>query len=161
MTSADTTMSADEARDLFSDAYDGTLSAEQQAAFDALLEKDSELRTEFEELKALLDETHSLKEMFREGGISEAEALEAFMADRPLPGETEPPPDLLKGVQRKIRERSRGRFYRDRFTEKRTMGWTPLILAFLMVLILGVAWFGMSYVQLQIEAESQQQSESR
>lgn len=147
-------MNADQARDLFSDAYDGTLSAEQRAAFDALLAEDAALRAEFEELKELLDETHQLKDLFREGGISEAEALEAFVADRPLPGDADPPPDLLKGVQRKIRERSRGRFYRDRFTEKRTMGWTPLILALLMVLILGVAWFGMSYVELQLEAET-------
>lgn len=154
-------MTTDEARDLFSDAYDGTLTPEQQAAFDALLAEDAVLRAEYEELQELLDEAHSLKDLFREGGLSEAEALEAFVADRPLPGETEPPPDLLKGVQRKIRERSRGRFYRDRFTEKRTMGWTPLILAFLMVLILGVAWFGMSYVQLQIEAESQHDSATR
>ena len=160
MTSA-ANMSADEARDLFSDAYDGTLSAEQQAAFDALLEQDEGLRVEYEELKELLDETHSLKAMFRDGGISEAEALEAFVADRPLPGEAGPTPDLLKGVQRKLRERSRGRFYRDRFTEKRTMGWTPLILALLMVLILGVAWFGMSYVELQLEAESQDESATR
>ncbi len=147
------TMSADEARDLFSDAYDGTLSAEQQSAFDALLESDNDLRVEYEELRELLDETQGLKELFRDAGVSEAEALEAFMADRPLPGETEPPPPLLRGVQRKLRERSRGRFYRDRFTEKRTMGWTPLILALLMVLILGVAWFGISYVELQVEAE--------
>ena len=56
-------------------------------------------------------------------------------------------PDLLHGVQRRIRERSRGRFYRDRFAQRKSsMGWTPLLLAAVMLVVLAAAWLGMTFV---------------
>ena len=124
------TMSADEARDLFSDAYDSELGDEERAAFDAALEADEELAQEFEEFAEILDGTHAM----HTGGAA--------------------PPDLLKGIQRKIRERSGGRFFRDRFAAKKQIGvaWITLLLAAVMFLVAGAAYFGLYYVQSEEEA---------
>ena len=116
-------MDAEAARDLFSEAYDGTLDEAQREAFDEALDGDAALRAEFEELSALLDEAHGL-------GSVEGDA-----------------PDLLAGVQRKLRERSRGRFYRDRFALQKTFSWTPVILAFVMLGLMGLAYAGLHFVQ--------------
>jgi len=117
-------VTSDDARELMSDAYDGSLDAAQRAAFDAALEADDELAAEYAELKSLLDEAHALD------------------------GDELPTPDLLGGVQKKIRERSKGRFYRDRFAESGGLGWTPLLLGLVMLIILGAAWFGLGYIEL-------------
>jgi hypothetical protein len=56
------------------------------------------------------------------------------------------PVDLLAGVQEKLRVRSGGKFYRDRFAEQRGRA-NPLVwlLTFASVLVIGVAiWFTMS-----------------
>ena len=123
-------MNPDEARDLFSEAYDGTLTDDQRAAFDAALAGDAELRAEYEELTELLREAHDL------GSIE---------------GDT---PNLLPGVQRKLRERSRGRFYRDRFALEKSFNWMPVVLALVMLGLMGLAWAGLHFVQ-ELEAASQ------
>ncbi|MEM9069172.1 MAG: hypothetical protein AAGE52_11730 [Myxococcota bacterium] len=139
-------MTSDEARELFSEAYDGVLSAEEQSAFDAALAGDPELASEYSELQEVLSVAHSLGDDF-----AEADGLREFEA--PVDLEV---PDLLSGVQAKIRERSQGRFYRDRFAERQKgMGWTPLILALIMALMLGVAYAGLTYVEVQAAPQSE------
>ena len=120
-------MTRDEAQELFSAAYDGELAPEQRTAFDAVLAGDAELRAEFAEFRALLDEAHRLED---------APDLEV--------------PDLLPNVQKKLRARSRGRFYRDRFATTGMRGalW-PLLLALAMLLVIGVTWFGLTYIDVQ------------
>lgn len=108
-------MTADEARDRMSDALEGTLSAEERVAFDAALAADAELA----------DEYRSFCEVVR--GTSSLAAVEAT-------------PEILPSVQAKLRRRSRGRFYRDRFAEAGPraglvlMGLTAAVLAM-------VAWY--------------------
>jgi anti-sigma factor RsiW len=118
----------DEALDLFSAAYDGELSASQRPAFDAGLASDSELRAEFDEFRSLLDETRCLD-----------------------PDVDVAAPDLLPAVQRKLRARSRGRYYRDRFSATGGKGAAllPLLLAAVMLVVIGVAWFALTYIQVQ------------
>lgn len=123
-------MSADEARELFSEAYDGEFDEEGKAAFDAALAADEELAEEYAEFVEVIDGTHAM----HTGGAAA--------------------PDLLKGIQRKIRERSGGRFFRDRFAAKKQIGvaWITLLLAAVMFLIAGAAYFGLYYVQAEEEA---------
>ncbi len=128
-------MTADEARDLFVDAIDGMLDEEQQAQFDALLESDVVLRAEYDELKEVVGAAQSLRE-----DRESLDEIVAFNEDR-LPEIDVPIPDLLPGVQRKIRERTRGRYYRDAAPrEKAMMPWVPLILVLLTALIVGAAY---------------------
>jgi len=134
-------VTADEARELFSEAYDGALSAEQKAAFEAALAADAALRAEYAILCRTLEAAHALT---GDPELREAEALQAWEAED---GDLEVP-DLLSGVQAKIRERSGGRFYRDRFAEQQHgMGWL-LILALIMALVLATAYVGLTYVEL-------------
>lgn len=112
-------MTRDEARENFSAAFDGEL-GDARADFDALLREDAELREEYEEFVQLLRETQSL----------------ALDEDRPE-ADGAPTPDLLAGVQKKLRVRSGGRFYRDRFSEGAARGLSvPMLLAAVMLLVL-------------------------
>jgi len=121
-------MTGDEARENFSAAFDGEL-GEQRAAFDALLAEDAELRAEYEEFAQLLRETQSL-------GLDE---------DLPEAGGA-PIPDLLAGVQKKLRARSGGRFYRDRFSEHSTRGLSvPMLLAGVMLVLLAVLFVALNW----------------
>lgn len=108
-------MTADEARDRFADAVEGSL-GEDAAAFDAALKSDEELKDEYALYQQLMGSTRAL------GDDDDAEV--------------QPPPALLPDVQRKIRTRSRGRFFRDRFAaeggEKNTL---TLVLAMAILLI--------------------------
>ena len=124
-------LSYEEAVELFSDAYDGELDEETQARFDAALAADEELAEEYAEFATVLDGTHSLNT----GGT--------------------PPPDLLKGIQRKIRERSNGRFFRDHYSSRQQVGvaWLTLLLAAVMFLLAGAAYFGLYYIQAEQEAQ--------
>lgn len=121
-------MTPDEARELFSAAWDGELDEAERAAFDALLEADAELRSEWEEFRDLLREAHEVAES------DEAEA-----------------PDLLPGVQQRLRVRSRGRFYRDRFAAEATGGRTmlPLLLGLAMFVAVAVAWLTLHVVHVE------------
>jgi len=116
-------MTRDEARDLFSAAWDDEL-GEARAPFDALLAADPALREEYEAFTQLLRATQALA---RDGG--------------PLEAGGAPTPDLLSGVQRKLRARSGGRFYRDRFSERSTRGMSLPVLAVAAMLVLLAAAF--------------------
>jgi anti-sigma factor RsiW len=121
-------MTPDEARELFPDALDGALSVAQQRAFDAALGEHPELKAEWAELRDLMSET---------AAIAEADAAVA------------PSVDLLRGVQTKLRRRSGGRFYRDRFSRDVGRGaqmW-PLVAATVMLLVLGTAWYVLHFAQ--------------
>ncbi|MCB9622598.1 MAG: hypothetical protein H6723_04585 [Sandaracinus sp.] len=150
-------MTGEEARERFSEAYDDELSAEERAAFDAALDADLALRAEYEDFRALLDGTHALAGEDDPDLHDDVALRRAFLEGTSLDGEgsEEPVPDLLPGVQKKIRERSRGRYYRDRFAERGKLA-TPVLLAVVMALVLGMAWFGLSYVQLEAERQSQE-----
>lgn len=124
-------MTADEAREHFSAAYDGELSPADKEAFDRAIEADPELRAEWESFRAMFD---GMRALAREDAAA-------------------PPPQLLRGVQDKLRARSRGRYYRDRFaTRARTSLTTPVLLALLMLLVLGVALFALHYVSVEPSA---------
>ena len=119
-------LGSDEARDLFSAAYDGELGDDEQKAFDDALASDEVLAEEWREFRDLLNEAHTL--------------------DEELEGEE---PDLLAGVQQKIRARSRGRFYKDRFAQAPGGGLLPILMAGVMLLLVAVAWLMLHYVQVE------------
>ena len=124
-------MTRDEARDLFSAAWDGEL-GDARAAFDALLASDPELRAEYDDFTRVLRETQA---MMRDEGANAPEAM--------------PTPDVLVGVQRKLRTRSGGRFYRDRFSERSGRGVSlPLMLAALMFLLLAAAFLALEWTSV-------------
>ena len=120
-------MTPDEARALFDAAIDGELDAAKQKELDALLASDDALRAELEELRAIVREANAF-------GAAESDA---------------PAPDLLAGVQAKLRKRSGGRFYRDRFAEgsgRSTV--TPLVLAAVMLVLVGLAFLALEWTQV-------------
>jgi anti-sigma factor RsiW len=121
-------VTGDEVRDLFSTAFDEQLTPEQRAAFDAALAADEKLREEYRQFREMVGEAQRL-------------SLDEELAPAP-------PPDLLQNVQTKLRKRSRGRFYRDRFSEKTGTGaMLPIVLGTVMLLVLAVAYLVMQYVQ--------------
>ncbi|MCZ7686868.1 MAG: hypothetical protein M5U28_52235 [Sandaracinaceae bacterium] len=124
-------MSPEQARDRFSEALDGELDAEAKAAFEAALAADAALKQEYDEF------------------------VETFRMVGSLGGEEEPAPDLLSGVQERLRKRSKGRYYRDRFSQRAgPSAWAlPLLLAMVSVLVLALAWYALhSTVVLEAEA---------
>lgn len=125
-------MTSDEAKELFSAAYDDLLDEDDRALFFAALADDEALSDEYDEFTALLRNASGLTD--------ETEDLEI---------------DLLSGVQSKLRDRSGGRFYRDRFSRTTGPGSTlPLALAVLMILMLAVAWAGLHFVQVESDTEA-------
>jgi anti-sigma factor RsiW len=118
-------MTSQEARELFSAAYDAELDASTQREFESALASDTALAAEYAEFRALLQAA----------------------AEEPGPVSA-PAPDLLPGVQRRLRARSRGRYYGDRFAERAGLGArSPLILAVVMLVLAGLAWFALRVVQ--------------
>jgi len=110
-------VTADEVRELFSEAIEDALEPEQRAAFEAALEGDPALAQEYREFRETVELTRGLADL------------------------SAPSIDVLPAVQRKLRQRSRGRFYRDRYAERRgAAGVHPLLLGALMLLVMGIAW---------------------
>jgi anti-sigma factor RsiW len=120
-----TTLGSDEARELFSAVYDGDVDDEDKKAFDAALASDAALNEEWLEFRDLLNEAHALDETLEEE------------------------PDLLAGVQQKIRARSKKRFYKDRFAQAPGNGLLPILMAGVMLLLVAVAWLMLHYVQVE------------
>jgi hypothetical protein len=120
-------MTSHEARELFSEAYDAELDAEAQRAFEQALANDAVLATEYAEFRSL---------------------LQAAAQDMDMDVAVGATPDLLPGVQRRLRVRSRGRFYRDRFSERVGLGArSPLIVAGVMMLVATLVWLAFRVVQ--------------
>jgi anti-sigma factor RsiW len=118
-------VTANEARELFSAALEGELTEEEQRRFAAALERDAGLGAEYREFVACND------------------ALRHAAAAAPGPV-----PDLLPGVQSRLRARSRGRFYADRFAERSGTGWQPTVLfALLMLALLALCWLGVNWLE--------------
>jgi anti-sigma factor RsiW len=111
-------MNPDTARRLFDRALDGELDPDMRAEFEAALKTDAELRTEFGQLQSV---------------------QRAAAALRNEPAQV----DLLGGVQQKLRARSGGKFYRDRFAEHGGRGGatTWILLAASLVVLTVIAWF--------------------
>ncbi|MFT3925579.1 MAG: hypothetical protein QM778_23770 [Myxococcales bacterium] len=116
-------MNSQAARALFERALDGTLDEPTKRAFDAALREDPELDEEYAELESLRRTTAAL---------GRREAL--------------PSVDLLAGVQQKLRTRSGGKFYRDRFSQRRGMGFTWMLALASLVLLSCAAWLVLHYM---------------
>ncbi len=114
-------MDHDAAQALFNDHVDGELGAEQSAALEAHVQACESCREALDQLRTTV---------------------------AGLRGLSTPPPasDILQGVQRKIRKRSRGRYFTRGFA---TSGYrVPYeIIALLMVLLMVVVYFGMASLQ--------------
>jgi anti-sigma factor RsiW len=110
-------VTSDEARELFSAAYDAQLPAAEQSAFESALQVDGELAGQYAAFCATLDAV---------GGAPT--------------GGAPPTPDLLAGVQRRLRNASGGRYYGDRFAERSGVGWfQPWMLLLGLAIVIGLA----------------------
>lgn len=114
-------MSPDEARELFSDAYEGALAADAKAAFERTLEGDIALADEYAVF---------------------CRALE-LMRGRPQP----PTPNLLPGIQRRLRMQKRGAALQKRFG---LGGVGPVSLGLLMLALVALAWLALELLQTAI-----------
>lgn len=111
-------MSPDEARELFSDAYEEALAADAQAAFDRALEADLKLADEY---------------------AAFCRALE-LMRQRPQPAT----PNLLPGIQRRLRMQKRGVALQRRFG----LGGIRLVtLGLVMLALAGLGWVALELLQ--------------
>jgi hypothetical protein len=122
---------ADEIRDLFSAALEGELKAEEKAEFDAALGANAELKEEYEAFRTIFRGTAAI--------------AETTDADTDLKE-----PDLLKGVQERLHKRSKGRYYKDRFSRDaggRGNTWLLLILIVLMLAIVIVSLQNMVVIE--------------
>ena len=114
-------MNAEDAEALFSAAYDAELPAEERRAFERALLEDPELAARYQDFCATI------------------QALK-------LAEEQVPTPDLLAGVQRRLRVKSGGRFYADRFAERAGAGRQQLfILLWASALVLVTLWAVFAY----------------
>lgn len=132
---AETTMNADGARDRFGDAIDGLLSDAEQRAFDAALASDAELREEYEAYRSIVK------------GVAAAVPHVAGADGEASAGEDAP--SLVPMVQDRIRRRSKGRYFRDRFSsgEARGGGLT-IMLVTATFLLLVAAWLMLDNVAI-------------
>jgi anti-sigma factor RsiW len=114
-------MAPEEARERFSEALDDALDPTARAAFESALARDEALRAEYADFAATFAAL---------GQLGEADAEDA--------------PDLLAGVQRRLRERSRGRYYRDRYAQRAGVrgahGMLTLLLTIAAALLLALGW---------------------
>lgn len=115
-------MNASEARDLFSEAFEGDLEEERKAAFDEALMDDEELDADYADFVETFN-------MMR--GLAEPESVKA--------------PNLLPRIQERIRRRSGGRYYRDRFSKRvGASGMSmQLIGVFAVLIVIAAAWFAL------------------
>ncbi len=107
-------MSQAEARAAFDAALEGELDDVKRGEFERALASDSGLQAEFERHRALFGE----------------------------PWQSSESVDLLAGVQHKLRVRSGGRFYRDRFAERSHLrGMNAMLILSALMLIAVALWF--------------------
>lgn len=120
-------MSPEEARGRFSEAYEGSLKDAERVAFERALGADETLRADYESFRRAVDGTRALG---RHAGSRRSR-------------------DVLGGVQRKLRERSGGRYYRDRFAERAGLRrqW-PLWVATATLMAIGLVWMALRFVDV-------------
>jgi anti-sigma factor RsiW len=113
-------MTSEEARSHFGAAYDGALEADDHEAFERALAADPSLAEAYARYKDTLQVVARLD------------------------GAAPDTPDVLSGVQAKLRVRSGGRFYRDRFSRRAGLGWNlPVIVAAALLVLLAIGWWGL------------------
>jgi hypothetical protein len=95
---ATSSMSADDARDLFGDAIDGTLSPDAKAAFESVLAADAELNDEYASYRMVVQ------------GVASA-VPHVAVDENDTRGVRAP--DLARKVTERIRARNKGRYFRD------------------------------------------------
>lgn len=95
---ATSSMSADDARDLFGDAIDETLSPDAKAAFESVLAANAELNEEYESYRAVVQ------------GIAAA-VPHVAVDENDTRGVRAP--DLARKVTDRLRARNKGRYFRD------------------------------------------------
>lgn len=125
-------MNPGEARDLFSEAFEGDLEDERKEAFDAVLDEDEELKADYDDF------------------------VDTFQLMGRLASEdTVRPPNLLPRIQERIRRRSGGRYYRDRFAKRAGgPGWAmPVIAALVVLVMLGIVYYAMQMTVMLEDAE--------
>lgn len=134
-------MSDDDARDRFGDVIDGTLSEADRAAFEAALAASAELREELEAYRAIVSGVGSA--VVRVAGADESAPSKAEAAN------VEEAPSLVPKVQERIRKRSKGRFFRDRFSsgEAKSGGLTAMLLTASLLIVIAV-WLMLDNVEL-------------
>lgn len=112
-------MTSEQARRLFDAALDDELPADARLDFHQALAEDADLKSDFEALREVVHGAAALQQ-------------------------ATPSVDLLASVQEKLRARSGGRFYRDRFAEKQ--GRSPLLLwiagGSLVLVLVAAVWLG-------------------
>jgi anti-sigma factor RsiW len=109
-------VNAERVRELFSAAWEAQLEDAEQLAFDAALDQDPALAAEYTAFCATLD------------------AVDRTSVKGPAP-------DLLRGVQKRLRNASGGRYYADRFAERSGVGrFAPWFWLAVLALLLGVVW---------------------
>lgn len=123
-------MTADEARERFSEAYEGELSEKERRAFQAALGSSPALAAEYESFRSTMRTLGKLAT-----GDDDA-------------------PSILPHVQAKLRARSGGKFYRDRFSQTVTKAWLlPVAVMLAIVVMMGLAFLGYRVVTTE-EVES-------
>jgi anti-sigma factor RsiW len=116
-------MTPEQLESSFSAAYDGTLDVEAQREFDAALLADPQLAQRYAEFCRLLAHVKELGQQHDDADVDV------------------PTPDLLGGIQKRLREKSAGRFYADRFSERAGWGAKRLLIStFLVALSLTLIW---------------------
>ena len=117
---------AEQVRSLFSEAYDGELGEADQREFDLALAESPELRDEFESFCEVLSETALL-------GSDEISL---------------PSVDLLPAVQRKISERTKGRYFRQSRYRNPSLQPSWLLMMLLVVLCVAAAiWMALTIIE--------------
>lgn len=117
-------MTSQEAREHFSDAYEGDLSSDTLSDFEAALSADAALSSEYASFQDLLQnaEQHA--------------------------GPVGATPDLLRGVQKRLRGSTRNRFYGDRLGAIFGRGGiSPLLLGMCIVALVALLWLTLDYFQ--------------
>ncbi len=77
------------------------------------------------------------------------EALRALLKRAvSAPGASAPLPDLVRGVQRRIRQRSRGKFFKDGWSTTSTR-LNYAVVALVMLLVLGIAYFALAWISVR------------
>jgi hypothetical protein len=127
-----------EARDQFSEAYDDELGPEARAAFDAALAADAELQADWARFREALDMARGAlgAEDMRNDTNSSAGLSAAHV------------PNLLPGVQQRLRARSRGRYYANRYSERRKRGrLSPVYLLVTLAVALVSLWLALHFIE--------------
>lgn len=147
------TLTDDEVRDRFSAYRDGELPADEREAVRARLESSAELKAEYARFEKLMGALGVVSEgadrisLVGEGDHASDPRGATSGVREHTRAAGEGPVDLLAGVQARLHKRSKGRFYRDRFS--RRAGVFPMELAAGAVLaVLVLAYVAMRLVSV-------------